>query len=356
MSTGTLDAGPDVALHAVAEPPAEPTARRSRRHDDRRRFTIAVVVGAAVMAVPFLWVLWDLWSGTIDPLRGIGPDTFYDFQARAMFHGHLYLPAGKLGIEAFLHDGREYTYFGIFPSLIRMPVLLVTSSLDGKLTAPSILIAWLTTGAFSGLLLWRLRIVIRRGAALAWSEAVTFGLFMATIMGGSVIIYVASTPFVYSEDFAWSIPLTLGSLFGLLGVMEKPTRGRVVFSGVLILFASLDRTPAGYACVIGAALVCAWFALGRGGQANRRWAIPMVAVAGIPFAASCAVTYAKFGLPVGLPMADQVWAAVNAHRRYFLAANGGKAFSIAFLPSTLWAYLQPFGLHLSGIFPFFSTP
>ncbi|MGH9078734.1 MAG: hypothetical protein ACRDYE_01410, partial [Acidimicrobiales bacterium] len=42
--------------------------------------------------------------------------------------------------------------------------------------------------------------------------------------------------------------------------------------------------------------------------------------------------------------------------RYFLAANGGKAFSIAFLPSTLWAYLQPFGLHLSGIFPFFSTP
>ena len=50
---------------------------------------------------------------------------------------------------------------------------------------------------------------------------------------------------------------------------------------------------------------------------------------------SCAVTYAKFGIPIGLPMADQVWATVNAHRRYFLAANGGKAFSFAFLPSTL---------------------
>ena len=46
----------------------------------------------------------------------------------------------------------------------------------------------------------------------------------------------------------------------------------------------------------------------------------------------------------------------DAHRRYFLAANDGKAFSFAFLPATIVAYLQPFGLHISGLFPFFSTP
>ena len=46
-------------------------------------------------------------------------------------------------------------------------------------------------------------------------------------------------------------------------------------------------------------------------------------------------------------MADQVWATVNAHRRYFLAANGGKAFSFGFLPSTLVAYLQPFGIRFT---------
>ncbi len=55
-------------------------------------------------------------------------------------------------------------------------------------------------------------------------------------------------------------------------------------------------------------------------------------------------------------MADQVWASVNADRREFLAANGGKAFSFAFLPSTLWAYLQPFGIHLTGLFPFITPP
>ena len=82
----------------------------------------------------------------------------------------------------------------------------------------------------------------------------------------------------------------------------------------------------------------------------------MLLVGIVPFVVSCAVTYAKFGIPVGLPMAEQVWATVNAHRRYFLAANGGKAFSLDFLPSTLSAYFQPFGLRISGLFPFILPP
>ncbi len=181
-------------------------------------------------------------------------------------------------------------------------------------------------------------------------------VLMATIMGGSVVLYLAATPFVYSEDFAWSVPLTVGSLFALLGVLERPSRGRVVASGVLILCANLDRTPPGWACVIAASLVGGMVRPGRAGASNRRWALPMVAVGIVPFVVSCAVTYAKFGIPVGLPMADQVWATVNAHRRYFLAANGGKAFSFGFLPSTLWAYLQPFGIRVGGLFPFITPP
>jgi hypothetical protein len=82
-----------------------------------------------------------------------------------------------------------------------------------------------------------------------------------------------------------------------------------------------------------------------------------MAIAGIvPLLASCAVTYVKFGLPFGLPMADQVWAHINAHRRYFLAANGGKAFSLSFMPSTLWAYLDPTAIRFSSLFPFIAQP
>ena len=303
-----------------------------------------------------LWLLWDMWNGTVNPLRGVPYDNFYDLQARAMFHGRLNLPAGNMGIEAFVHDGRQYTYFGIFPSILRMPFLLVTHSLDGKMTGPSILLAWLCTSLFSSLMLWRLRILLRGEAPLGRAEAASYGGLMAVILGGSVVLYLAATPFIYNEDFAWSVPLTVGSLFALLGVLERPSWGRVAASGVLVLCAALNRTPTGYACIIAAGLVAVWFALGRGGTEQRRWTVPLLGVAGVAFLASCAVTYAKFGIPIGLPMADQVWASVNAHRRHFLAANGGKAFSFAFLPSTLWAYLQPFGLRLTSLFPFVTPP
>jgi hypothetical protein len=354
--TATIVAEPEAEAEATGEPEATTHPSDAFHQVGRRRFTIAVLIGIGVMAIPFLWTLWDLWSGSVNPLRGAGPNTFYDLQARAMFHGRLNLPNGRMGIEAFVHDGRQYTYFGIFPSLLRMPILLLTSRFDGELTAPSMVLAWMATALFSSLMLWRLRIVTRGRAVLGRAEAASFGVLVATIMGGSVIVYLAATPFVFNEDFAWSIPLTMGSLFTLLGVMERPSTGRVWASGILVLLTNLNRTPTGYACVIGALLVALWLGLGRGGASNRRWAVPMLAVALVGFGASCVVTYAKFGTPVGLPMADQVWATVNAHRRYFLAANGGKAFSVGFLPSTLVAYLQPFGIRFSSLFPFVSTP
>ena len=356
MAVPTI-AAPTGTKELAGQPsPSGLQAVRTPAELSRRRFTIAVVVAIAVMGVPFLYLLWGLWGSGLNPLRGVQYDNFYDLQARAMFHGHLDIPKGQMGIEAFGHDGRYYTYFGIFPSIIRMPILLVTSAFDGDLTGPSILMAWLTTGLFSSLMLWRLRVLMRGAALVGRLEAVAYGIFMGTVMGGSVLIFLAATPFIYNEDFAWSVPLTVGSLFAMIGVMERPSWGRISAAGVLILCANLDRTPAGYACVIGAFLIAGWLALGLGGADKRRWAFPMVAAGAVPFAAGCAVTYAKFGIPIGLPMADQVWASVNAHRRYFLAANGGKAFSFKFLPSTVVAYLQPAGIHFSTLFPYISPP
>ena len=108
------------------------TALRSELDAGRRRFTWAALIAIVLTMVPFVWILWSDW-GPANPLReSIFQSNFFDLQARAMFHGHLSLPNGILGIEGFVHDGRTYTYFGLFPSIIRMPILLVTSSLDGN--------------------------------------------------------------------------------------------------------------------------------------------------------------------------------------------------------------------------------
>ncbi len=313
-------------------------------------------MAVALTSVPFVWTLWSLWGPT-QPLRPSNyQDNFYDLQTRAMLHGHLWLANGALGIEGFVYGGHQYTYFGLFPSLIRMPILLVTSSLDGRLTAPYILAAWLLTGLFSTLLFWRVRILIRGEAPMGRSEASAFGVLVATVMAGTIWMLLAATPFVFNEDIAWSVCLTIASLFALLGVIERPSWWRVTASGVLILCANLDRATTGWACAVGAGLIAVWFALGRGGPENRRWCLPVLLAGLIPLAVGCAVNYSKFGVLFGVSNFEQIWTHVNAYRRVFLAHNHNAEEGIIFVPTNVLTYLRPDGLRLSSLFPFITLP
>jgi hypothetical protein len=329
---------------------------RSELAAGRRRFIWAAVIAIGATAVPFIWILFSDW-GPFQPLRlSVFQDNFYDLQARAMFHGHLALANGALGLEGFVHAGRTYTYFGLFPSIIRMPVLLVTSSLDGRLTAPYTLLAWLLTGVFASLLLWRVRFLVRGDSAMGRTEATAFGVLLASLMGGTIWMLLAATPFVFNEDIAWSICLTVGSIFALLGVIERPTWGRVIASGVLILCANLDRSTTGWACAVGAGLIALWFLLGLGGPENRRWCIPLLAAGIIPLIVSCAVNYSKFGVLFGVSNEEQVWTHVNAYRRKFLAANHGAEEGTVFVPTNIVTYFRPDGLGFSRVFPYITLP
>src|ERR1700722_6095 len=304
MATATIT-GPEQVDEGRVEGPGVFTTR-SPEEVSRRRFTIAVVTGTA-LTLPFtLWLLWDLWSGKVNVIRGVSFDYFYDRQARAIFHGHLWIPNGELSIEAFAHAGHQITYFGLFPSLIPMPILLFTSRLDGDLTAPSLLLAWFATAVFTALLLWRLRVLIRGTALVGRAEAASYGALMAGVMGGSVIIYLAATPILYNEDFAWSIPLVVGGFFVLLGIQDRPSRGQMVALAALVVCANLDRTPGGYALVFGCVLVAAWFALGKAGTAARRWAVPLVAIGLVGFLFHSGVDYAKFGAFIRVPLQGHV--------------------------------------------------
>ena len=309
-----------------------------------------------MVAVPYIWILCNLWTGSVNLFRTARSNgdasNFYDLQARSMFHGHLFVANGALGGEAFAHNGHQFTYFGLFPSLLRMPVLLVTSHFDGRLTAPSMLLAWLTTALFTSLLVWRIRIMVRGSVLLGRAEAASYGVLLATAMGGSILMTLASNPWVFSEDLAWSVALTVGSLFALIGVLEQPSWGRVVGCGLLILATILTRAPTGYACVIGAVLAAIWLGIGRTTTENRRWALPMFAAGLVPLAISCLVDYAKFGIFFGLSASDQL-----AYQDFGLNHVGnGSYFGLRYLPTTLFAYFRPTGLRLSTVFPFITPP
>ena len=129
--TATVDQGGQrpTSVDVAADPATEPVRcpGRTEAADRRRRFTIAVVVGQPPWSCPYLWVLWDLWTGHVSPLRSVAPTTTSTTcRPGPCSTATCTCPTGTLGIEGFVHDGRTYTYFGIFPSLLRMPVLLFT--------------------------------------------------------------------------------------------------------------------------------------------------------------------------------------------------------------------------------------
>ena len=265
-----------------------------------------------------------------------------------------------MGIEAFIHDGPVNTLTSASSRrCFRMPILLVTSSLDGKLTAPSILLAWMATGLFSSLMLWRLRILIRGEAQWAGPRPPSFGVLMATIMGGSVI------PLSGRDSLRLQRRLRL----------ERPTDHREPFCdcseswsdqrgagsdrqwGAHPLAADLNRTPTGYACVIGAALVAAWFAFGKGRHvqpalggptagSGHRGLCRQLPPSRTPSSASrWGSPWRTRSGPASMPIGATSWPPITARLSASISC-----------PSTAWAYLQPFGLRLTGLFPFITPP
>src|SRR4029450_646893 len=84
---------------------------------------------------------WVLTAGHGNLLQHQFFDDFFDLQARSMLHGRLDVPADRVGFEGFVTGGKTYVYFGVVPSLLRMPVLVLTDNADGQLTTLSMLAA-----------------------------------------------------------------------------------------------------------------------------------------------------------------------------------------------------------------------
>ena len=321
----------------------------------RRRFTKYAAWAVGLITIPYLWIAWFLWESPNLLRQATYESNFYDLQARAMLSGHLWLPKGSIGLEGFFHGGREFTYFGIFPSILRIPVLLV-AHVDSQLTTPSMLMAWCLTGLFVPLLVWRVRCLVRGSAAMGRAESLSLAVLVACCLGGTVFMQLASFPAVFSEDLAWSICLAIIGIFILLGILERPTGGQVVAGLFVVLAANLTRVTTGWALAGAAVLAALYLGVGRGGDRNRRWALPVLAVGLIPLIVACAVNYAKFGMLFGVSNFAQNWTNINAYRRQFLAANHNSESGSIFIPTTVLTYLRPDGLHLSSVFPFLSLP
>ncbi len=322
------------------------------------RVVVASLAGTLVGGLAYLLVLMDFGTDvgrSAVALRYAGG--FFEAQGNAFLDGHLDVPAYVMGIEGFTEGTKTYMYFGPFPALLRIPVLLVTQDFDGKMTLVSMLVAWVVFAVFATRLVWLVRrAVLGDDAEVTRRQAVLAGLFLAGITGGTTLTFDASLPWVYHEVYLWQTALVVAAAYWLVRLALEPTGRGVAWLALVILCAVLTRTTGGWGVCLGAVALGLWMWRGTSFAARRRLA-PWVLAAGlVPLAVGIAYNMWKFGHPYLFPLQDQVWTETNQHRRYALESNGGTITGPQFFTSSLTTYFDPRGIRFVDYFPWVTLP
>jgi hypothetical protein len=181
---------------------------------------IPVLISILVVLIIFSWFVTEgSWQFTA-PLN-LGYRQFFDYQAASILQGRLDVPPEIISNEAWVHDGKYFGYFGIGPSLLRIPLNAFFPFLFGRwnelfLTAGCIInllaVYWIyqeLSNNSPGNLLSpgaRKRPAIKKQDLYISFLILVFGL-------GSTNIFISSHASIFHE------PIMLGSAFSLLSCL-----------------------------------------------------------------------------------------------------------------------------------------
>ncbi len=356
--------------------------------EDRRRFTVASVVGAALAFAAWAWMLL---MGRADLLVREPYGNFYDAQARALLHGHWSVSATELGWEGFLIHGKTSTYFGPWPAILRMPFVELAPSTYGRLTQLSMLLAFAVLLVGAAMLHWRIRTLLRPEVPLGRGELALAAAVPIVIGCGSSAYFLASRAWVYHEAILWGAAWSLVAYERILAFTMRPSGSRLAVASLTATLAFASRASVGLGPVIALGLVFTgqlvralhgrlrrngsddaahserglgrllgsleWLGVERTRtRRDRGWLGATLIATLVPAAAYVYVNWARFHTLFTVPWRRQLLFKFSATARAPLEANHGSYFSIKYAPTALLQYLRPDALSLDGLFPWVTYP
>lgn len=277
------------------------------------------------------------------------------------------MPATALAIEGFNIDGKFHTYFGPWPTVLRMPILLVTDRFDGALTGPSMLAALAVLLAACAALQRRIyaSFAADSEAAPTLGVASAIGAMQFIVGAGSIVVFLGSRPLIYHEMELWGIA---GAVLCAAAVArfaaERTTANAARCCGAAtITLLSRPSTGMGVIITLGVVLMARGSfrkstdsRLESHGRASLLVTLVLAAGIVLPVALYGAVNIARFGAPFALPLEKQVFTALDHRRQVVLAENNGSLFGATFAPTTAAQYIRPDALRFESGAPFVNFP
>ena len=327
----------------VADATRDIANSNTRVRDPLRTALIAVVAASAV--VFYFFATHGTWLPTHElpaPYSG-----FFTAQAQAMVHGHLDVSYQLLNGECYFHNLRCYGYYGLTPSLLRVPFLPLLDAVHSSLSAVYSTIALTLTLGASLACLYRL-------IAAPRTLRVRIGVVLVALALGpaSVLVQLTRTA-VFEEAIAWSIAFSCLGLYALLRWWDEMPPKWLALAVVCFVLSANSRPTGLVTGAVAGAGVCVHLLARRSGprgSCRKNWMLA-VALIILPAVTTVSIFELKFGAPTPNLLSDpgimQAW-----WWRDILATNGNQTVGLEFVPTALVAYLRPDSVLVSAAFPF----
>jgi hypothetical protein len=201
----------------------------SYRRGTRGRAKLGVVALFAAIAVYYAFLLTN---GGFDFFADEALGRVFNHMLAQLLHGHFDMDPAVMGREAFLRNGKTYSYFGIFSALLRLPLLLT-----GGLATVTIsrLSCWLALLLCALAQWWSLALVWRGMARLRPGRTVYFACLAALLLSGPQLT-MTFTAWIYNEPILWAAGFVM--MFNAI-VLRGFVRQRALERGDLMALAAL---------------------------------------------------------------------------------------------------------------------
>lgn len=319
------------------------------RHNSRLFDVMLLGVLAASSLIYFWLATRGTWNPQYDHVpRVLSTGHFFLAQARGILHARLWVHPSQTAYDCFIHNGKCYGYFGLTPSVLRLPFLALLDHYNSGFT-PVFITAALTlaTGSFLASLRHLLS-HIHMAKATAIMVALT-----ALGLGAAGVLTQLTQPDVYDEAIAWAVGFLSLAVFCFIRWWENQrSRWYVLLLISLILATNARPTALPFALIVGLAVgYRIWRSTGSSEGAQS--ALLGGAMIILPIATCIGVFLMKFGQPIPSYLLDQQIAGPHATPRWIKIRriDHNQLTSLKFTATALFAYLRPDALDFSRTFP-----
>jgi hypothetical protein len=238
---------------------------RADRVDDGERVGALLsrrTVFAGLLVVIAVYYLFLLSNGTFELFAPEMFDRVFDNMLVHLLHGEFTVDWSVIDYEAFTRNGKTYSYFGIFPALIRLVAMPFTDVATVELARASCLTAVVIFVALQLRMLLIAHNSLPPGSRVPWALTV---MAAATVFSGPQL-YILGTAYIYQEPILWSAAMAaafnlivLRAALGGTGLRSRDLVSMAVLAGLAIN----TRPTIGVALYLGTVLLVMWTAWRR---------------------------------------------------------------------------------------------